>query len=466
MPRVAHLLIGAVAVTFVPAVAFPQDGAGAPPPFAISPNGRFLATPGAAGAVNLWESSSGTLYATLGGHRDPELLRRTRHAEAELVSAGGLEGLSRRATRDSAADDALSYVSEVRALAFSGNGKVAAGGHHGFVRIWDIESRTLEVEFLVGEPLTALDQRSDRLDRAQPVVSLAFSPDDRMVVVGGFAAAGTSRVALAAVESGSVVRSFSGVAAYDLSFDRRRLGIAMKGSRDVALWDVASGAHVRTITEDQATYELQPLWWVRLSPAGDLVAVGISARTRGDSGAVTVWDVQSGKRLWRQAPLPTGFPSRPGARFSPDGQTIITYFNTPEIREGFLGTSSTMPKAPALRAARTGAVIAKVGVFEGGMDGRVTSMEPFVFSPDGRFVATMIGADARRMLARRWSVELRLWESPRGVLRHRMANEDPVAFAPDSGALLTWTRDGALRLWDLATMRQVWTIRDYGRSAN
>jgi WD40 repeat protein len=418
--------------------------------------------------VNIWYSASGKFASALSGHKDPERQRQADEAARELSKAGNIDKLLNRALKgDAAADRATSLLSWPSVIAFSRSGHlVAAGDCDGYARVWDLASRTVVAEFHAGEDVTQY--------KCEGLRRLSFSPTDKTLTVEALTRVdGTSTLTIWDLASRQIVRSFTRVRTSDVSHDGRVLAFALDTERQVALWDLEQMTPIGTILEGFATRASNPLYWIRLSPTGSTIALGLDGNQRTEDGRVVVREAPSGRVLWQQDPLlwriePVapefpGFPSRPSARFSPNGKTVVMYFNTPEWPDGFLGGNSKDPKDPVLKSASTGEVVARLALFNS--RGVATSLEPFVMSPDGRLMATLVADDSRSWKPDDFkkNSELRVWDARDGALKYTIKQESPIEFAPDDGTLLTWTRRGELRLWDLERVRPLWTLRDYER---
>jgi uncharacterized protein (TIGR03067 family) len=185
--------------------------------------------------------------------------------------------------------------SPVRAVAFSPDGKYAAGAcDDGVVLIRDAEN---------GKTLRAPGRR-----QFGRLTAVAFSPDGKTLAIGG----NDSKVRLIDVNTGVEVRSFGGhtvkVTTVQFSPDGRTLLTA--GDDTVYFSEVASGNDLRRFevgTEGARS--------AAFSPDGKLIVTG------GGTGRVVLWDAATGKELSRKeghkGPVY-------GLAFSPDGKMVVT----------------------------------------------------------------------------------------------------------------------------------------------
>jgi WD40 repeat protein len=163
---------------------------------AMTVDGKQLAAAGDDAAVRLWNAETGQPVRTLDGAVDWQL-----------------------------------------ALAFSGDGKLlAAGGYDGQVRIWDVASGKKTVDVLAGQPPAP---------KAPPppvnvVWSLAFSPDGKLLAVGG----SEGRIDQFQPTDGKFVRTLTGHTGTVTALLFHPAGaVLLSGSRDrtIRLWNTPGG---------------------------------------------------------------------------------------------------------------------------------------------------------------------------------------------------------------------------------
>jgi len=93
--------------------------------------------------------------------------------------------------------------------------------------------------------------------------------------------------------------------------------------------------------------------------------------------------------------------------------------------------------------------------------GHTGSLVSAAISPDGRLLATVGRVNAWK----RWPSEVLVWHAATGNLLARLKGNGPVAFTPDSRRLVTQPSPGKLRMWDVATAKEIWTV-DLGREVD
>lgn len=235
--------------------------------------------------------------------------------------------------------------------------------------------------------------------RLDHVMTVAYSPDGALLAVGG-----------AAVRAGA-------------------------GVGEIELWDPETGAAKRTVGLPEA-----PVDHVAFGPGGRLLAAAANGSAR---GGVWLWDLrmeEPGRRLGSHSDRCTG------VAFRPDGEMLASAGGGGDP-DGFF-----RPGELYLWDVRSGR---QIRAFRG-IDDR---LDCIAFSPDGTTIATG-GYD---QVVRLWEPEGR---ESRALPRH-FAHVDCVAFSPDgarlasssggdnAGALL-----GELRVWDTASGRRLWGLKD------
>jgi RNA polymerase sigma factor (sigma-70 family) len=213
------------------------------------------------------------------------------------------------------------------------------------------------------------------------------------------------------------------------------------GSRDgsVQLWEVASAKELRRLEAGASVYS------VAFSPDGKLLATGGGERDK--SGVGKLWDLSTGAEsgsfggsnelpkievnFRNPAPSPGTITS---VAFAPDGQTLA--FATREMA----------------------AVIWDIGRRQSRASVRTNGMTAFcvAFSPDGKLVASAGGAEfvgQRNMPGQILLIDAATGKELLGMRPGDTATS--VAFAPDGKTLATGGFDKTVRIWDVATGREV-----------
>jgi len=205
---------------------------------------------------------------------------------------------------------------------------------------------------------------------------------------------------------------------------RRAISGNYEGSDGIVhLWDLETGkvvwkrkGHARWVSS------------VAITPDGRWAVSGGGDRT------VRLWDIETGETL-REFEGHEGWVR--SVAISPEGKRVLSGGSDKTLRLWDLSTERASPG--------TGKEILK-------LEGHACPVSSVAFSPDGKRALSGGGADGT----------VRLWNLERGemvqVLRMPALFVTSVAVAPDGRRALSGSEDGAVRLWEIETGR---TIREF-----
>jgi RNA polymerase sigma factor (sigma-70 family) len=203
--------------------------------------------------------------------------------------------------------------------------------------------------------------------------------------------------------------------------------ITAQGSSTIRYWDASTGNLLREI-DTGFIYNRG----FALSPDGKLVAIDGSlpdAGTGAIAGAVSIWEMASGKKVQTIKPIGKSI-DRSTMAFSPDGKLLVSLGNGGILR---------------LEDVATGRELLQHQFAPDG-DGALA------VSADGSLLAIGSGANSKKLYLWKWQVG----DEPRELkTTARVGNS--LAFSPD-GKVLAESGDsvsGVIRLWDTATGRLV-----------
>lgn len=314
---------------------------------------------------------------------------------------------------------------DVVSLAFSPDGRIlATGGMDGGVRLWNPRK---------GELLTTLPAA------LRPVATPVFSPDGKLLLVTGdepalwdleteeiFARLGTRMITRAvAISEETQVKP---VAAFQPGGQFLVLSPTSDGwepDGGVEVWDVSSGSPTGTLGQ-------HPVWSVAFTPDGSTLALGL-----GD-GTVQLWDFRTRKvlRTVKVAEGPIQY-----VTFSPDGKALVAGGTE------FHG-DTTQGLARDLKLFEL-----DTGELRMAMRGTTEVLQSVDISPGGKRLAT--GS---------WDGHCKIWDLSTGVLQARLgkpARDVPTSarFGPDATQLITWQSVAAGGL-DMQRPLEAWTLPD------
>jgi len=319
-----------------------------------------------------------------------------------------------------------------RGVAWSPDGRLIAASSHGTARLWDAETGTV---------------RHTLLGHTGLVHTVAWSPDSSQLVTGG--SDGTARVWEISAKgvrermSLSAQETTSGIVGVAFSPDGSRVMAGDAGMSAVQVWDLGPTGDAE---------------WPNLpapgSPAAEFMPDGrrvVTSSWKGRvdylgedaPGALTIWDLQSGRDLRTIGP-PTDYLVIQSFAVSPDGSSIA------------LGGDSNPNDVGGASAARawdtsTGEELWRIG--------HRRTVNEVAFSPDGEYLATGDWGGITKIVDRSGRVvrELSRWED---------FNFSDVAFSSDGRLVATAEFDNRGRerveVWDWARSDVLLTIHAEG----
>jgi WD40 repeat protein len=308
------------------------------------------------------------------------------------------------------------------------------------------------------------------------IPAVAFAPDGKTLAVGRF----TDEARVYDSVEGRLKATFGGhgkvARAVGFSPDGRLLAV---GSYEgfIKIWDVARGAEVRTMRGHKGR-----IYMVAFSADGRrLVSAGVEA--------ARVWDVATGAQ---QHVLEHGGSLVHDGLFSPDGRVVVTggwdgtvrlwdvETGKPRWRLDSLGGVDSLAYCPSKDILAVGGNGRRIGLIspvfrECGEDER-RRLEALLLQLDDDSYAVREAASReilrmglvaeptlRRQMTEAKSAEVRLrcrtlrrqiLTPPQAELSGRMGEVESVALTPDGNGLASASRDGTVRLWDVASRKE------------
>lgn len=384
---------------------------------AYSPDGKIIASGSEGGAVQLWDAATGVELRTLRRDEDgPKSVCAVAFApDGRTVAAGGYNRTIWLWDTDTGKNSysLTGHKEEVTSLAFSPDGKTLAsagndkGGYRTELRLWDPAT---------GKAIRTLSGHHG------DVCTVAFSPDGKVLASGGFDA----RIHLWDAATGRPIRDF--IAHRDwvnaLAFSPDGKAIASAGHDGaIRLWQTETGTKLVETTghEERACA-------VAFSPDGKTIVSG------GYDGIIRLWETATGKE---RRPL-RGHQSRVAkVTFSPDGKTLATASDDRTVRLWEVATGKEIRVLP----------------------GHEDWVRLVAFLPDGKGLVS-------RSVQRGSSDErpLWLWDAATGKKIRSFTGmpQGHIFVAPDGKMSLAHSDlDRTIRLWDVATGKEVLVFRGH-----
>jgi WD40 repeat protein/serine/threonine protein kinase len=201
---------------------------------------------------------------------------------------------------------------------------------------------------------------------------------------------------------------------------------AFSGRSQLIVWDAATGETLWSVseTDDETPPGKEPraVWSVAFTPDGRGLAVGYGSYNSQNAGYAKVWDVATGRELFR-LPGPAG--GVLALAIHPDGQRLAL-------------TGSEVVELWDMRSRK------KVREFRG----HTRWVMCVALSPDGA-----------RLASAGWDQAIRIWTVETGALERTLFGHEgfirSLAFGPDGARLASASEDGSTRLWDVLTGRPV-----------
>ena len=429
--------------------------------YAFSPDGKTIVSGGGDKTVRLWNTRTGINIETLTGH--------TETVVAVAYSPDG--GTIVSASRDKTVRIWDAYTGEniktltghkdiIVSAAYSPDGNtIISAGWDGKLHRWDAQT---------GQPLKTYELYKGILHftrgYAGAITRIAYSPDDNTIAT----ASGDGTMHLWDAHTGEKRKTFIGHTSHSVKYSPDGKTLLILIGKEVQLRDAATDEYLHTLKGNSYNIE-----HIVFSPKGDIIAISTVVGTLG------LWDVSTGEKIKMLIgnvgsenfdPRANGLPV-----FSPDGKMIaivqdketvwIWNTSTGEHISTLIGHENRL-YTPVFSPDSKTIVTRTFAKFDKGGTVRLWDVDTgeniimlsypdnypkFVFSPDGKFLATNYSDNS-----------VRLWDTTTGeniktFIGHK---ERPYSliYGQDGKTLATHSKDESVRLWDTTTGENIETF--------
>jgi WD40 repeat protein len=330
----------------------------------------------------------------------------------------------------------------VHTLVFVGDGKRLLSLGTDGSQLWDVPT---------GKLLRADDRFPPRTAGELPFTApFAVSSDARIVAVGSLYQPG---LALLDVTTGKELRPLKGLAIDELtnvsisfSLDGRLL--ALGGAPGIIhVWEVATGKELHRLRWQDMESSV-----MAFSPDGTLLAAGSK------HGRISLWEVATGKRLRTVGPGQP-FERVDGIRFSGDSKILAFSTSNEPFRLWEVATGKELLELPpgVMVFSSSGQRLASWGPGDNAIHIRdsVTRKEQKLEGHSQDITVVAFAPDGKTLASASRDQSLRIWDVNSG--RQRFSLNQPscaecVVFSPDGKLLASFPgSDGKIQLWDVAT---------------
>lgn len=395
---------------------------------AFSPDGRLALSGSRDKTIKVWDVASGQNIKTLEGHSDM-VISVAFSPDGRLAISGSYDKSVKLWDMNTGQEirTLRGHSQVLRAVAFSQNGRLALSGDGDqALKVWDVNT---------GRELKTLGGHS------KGVIAVAFSPDGKLALSSGFVT-GQIEYDLSSglgwatklwdMDTGQEIRTLRGYTNWVLSVafsPDGRLALSGSADRTIKIWDVASGRQIKTLEGHSSWVQS-----VAFSPDGKLALSGSQDKT------VKIWDVDAGQEI--RTLREDSYLVRSVA-FSPDGRRALSagtiLYSVNPLKYDYIVKVWDVASGQEIRT----------------LHGHKSSYsESHAFSPDGR-LALFDSHDKKALKV------LDISSGKEVQILRGYISFDSHAFSSDGRLILFAQGDGTIQVWDLASGREIRTLRGH-----
>jgi WD40 repeat protein/serine/threonine protein kinase/tetratricopeptide (TPR) repeat protein len=403
-------------------------------PVAFFPDGGTLAAANHS-RVQMWDTATGEERGSIQGKADVHSLDISR--DGKSVAVGSSDRTSQLWERSTGRISVTGHLRSVKGVAFVPDGKTIAIASGDRISFWDVG---------LEEPEVTLQGFS-----SEGCCSVAYSPDGKTLAYS--ATDGVVKLCDPSTgqERAALNENGGGIGRLGLSRNDNRL--AVMGWDGVKVWNISTGQELADFNTG-----IRGNGCMTLAPDGKTVGLGGAMRTTD----FTLWDVDS-RQVRAVLKLPTTVCV---AMYCPDGNSLVTAdkdgkvqfwnagtfvkefgFRLPMVVGNWVSALAFAPNGKTLAASSGGrlcALDAESGKLLSTFKGQTVGVTSLAVSPDGK---TLISASN--------DGTMKLWDLFTGQERFSLVGHQgkavtSVTAAPDGKAIATGGLDGTVKIWQAA----------------
>ncbi|BAY28466.1 protein kinase [Nostoc carneum NIES-2107] len=428
---------------------------------AFSHDGQILASSSFDKTIKLWEVATGREIRTLTGHTEGVYSVVFSHDGQMLASSSYDKTIKLWEVATGREIRTITTESSIDFLVFSTDGRILVGSHY---KLWEVatgrEIRTFTANYSIfypnaishdGSMLAYDDQNTIRLwdvtknreihtlnGHTESVNFIAVSNDGRMLASGSY----DETIKLWNVATGKEIHTLNGhtESVDSIVFSHDGQILASSYDKTIKLWNVATGREIRTLNGH--TKRVQ---FIAFSHNGRMLVSSTGSRYDFiHDTTIKLWEVATG----REIPILNGHNDYASVAFSRDGRTLATIGQYNKIIKLWEVASGCSCKTIELREAATGKQIDSISK-------SYTSVRSPAFSSDMRILAS---TSMERF------GEITLWDLATGreirtLKAYELSIGDSLSLTFSSdGRMLASVGNKTIKLWEVATGKEIRTL--------